>query len=146
LAFNAEQYRAASLEHLKLAGQLLDEERYLLSHYLSGLSVECMLRAYRFRIDQEFDGRHNLEILFRESGYEKNMPKAMRERVSVALNVVQLRWKNDYRFRCTEDLTRYLYQIKAHRGLIGDLLLESNKLLYEAANVIVEFGDKKWQG
>ena len=42
----AQQYYAVAQEHLKRAKELYDAEDYFLSYYLSGLAVECLLRAF----------------------------------------------------------------------------------------------------
>ena len=48
MSFNAEVYLTAARERLAEAKDLYNSRRYGLSHYVGGLAVECLLRAYRF--------------------------------------------------------------------------------------------------
>ena len=44
----AEIYYEAAKEHRDLALELHEAGRYVMAHYLSGLAVECILRAYQY--------------------------------------------------------------------------------------------------
>jgi hypothetical protein len=55
----------------------LTDKRYALVVYFSGLAAECVFRAYRFKTDTTFEGRHNLETLFAESGLDEYLRDAL---------------------------------------------------------------------
>ena len=63
MTFGASDYKIAAEEHVSAARELYVRQRYVLAHYVAGLAVECMLRAYRGRIDPVFYGRHDLYLL-----------------------------------------------------------------------------------
>lgn len=74
MTFGADSYKAAAHEHVNAARELYNRQRYALAHYVAGLAVECMLRAYRCRIDSVFDSRHDLHDLARKSGFLDIVP------------------------------------------------------------------------
>lgn len=76
MSFDADVYLAAAKERIAEAAELYDSRRYVLCHYMSGLAVECLLRAYRFRKDPEFDSRHDLFALYHASGMADQIPEA----------------------------------------------------------------------
>ena len=58
------------------------KESFALSMYTAGLAVECLLRAFRWKKDKSFEGRHDLEDLLKASGLlrigEEILPGAAR--------------------------------------------------------------------
>ena len=68
--FTAEHYFRASVERMNQAQFLYREGRgyYALAMYAAGLAVECLLRAYMVKRKREFEARHDLLLLFKESG------------------------------------------------------------------------------
>lgn len=69
-----ETYRTAAREHLERAQDLFSSGSYYLAHYLSGLAVECHLRAWVLTKTREFDSRHDLEMLAKKSGIPDIIP------------------------------------------------------------------------
>lgn len=61
-------YKAAAEEHVWVARELYNGRRFVLGAYIAGLAVECLLRAYRYRRDPEFNARHDLFVLYKASG------------------------------------------------------------------------------
>src|SRR5687768_9796258 len=68
MQFVADHYFRAALERIEDARRLYESERYGLSLYISGVSAECLLRAFHWRRDPVFDARHDLLRLYRDSG------------------------------------------------------------------------------
>ena len=54
---------------------MFDAEQYFLGHYLSGLAVECHLRAYIRRNTSQFSSRHDIGELAKESGFYEIVPQ-----------------------------------------------------------------------
>ncbi len=124
----------ASLERVKQAWALYREgSSYALAMYTAGVSVECMLRAFKIVRDPTFDEKHDLKRLFKASGMLKVDPAVMtslglseaesethfRELQAAATGVCDL-WSNDYRFASEERLKAHLKNRKLDRGIKGD--------------------------
>src|SRR5437899_2189634 len=68
MQFRAEQYYRASLERMNQARRLYrDGAAYSLTMYCGGLAVESLLRAFRWKEDTSFEGRHDLSVLLTAS-------------------------------------------------------------------------------
>ena len=141
---NAEMYRDAALEHVTATEGLYASGRHALTHYVSGLAVECMLRAYRVRVEPTFDSRHDLRLLLDASGFEALVPQRHQEQFSESLSVVALQWNNAHRFRSESGVRGYLKQLKLDRGIKGDFLKERSRRIRDAAIYIVTLGDNRW--
>ena len=110
--FDANDYYRAALERMRQARLLCQSgDSFAMAMYVAGLAVECKLRAFRWRKDATFDGRHDLLRLFKESGIlrldeellESKGVDPIQLRTTVvafraAMNTVVLLWANDYRF------------------------------------------------
>ena len=142
--FTAEGYRTAAEEHVTAARELHEAGQYVLSHYVAGLAVECLFRAYRFRFDPEFDARHDLHALYRASRFDALIPEGVKTEVSAALSEVILRWNNDYRFRSAASLRTHLRKAGLSRSIKGDFVKESSRRITEAAFRIVNLGVSLW--
>lgn len=145
MSFNAEVYFAAAQERVDEAKELYRSRRYVLSHYVAGVAVECMLRAYRFRRNPEFDARHDLYKLFHSSDIRQVLKLEEFYAANSAVASVSFRWANDFRYRSTEDLTRFLKRIGADRGIKGSVLKENARRSVEAAAEVVRIGAKAWK-
>ena len=87
--------------------------------YVAGLAVECLLRAYMVKRKREFESRHDLLLLFKESGILNVDPdklkaqgltdKQIQEHQKVlwsSVNAVFILWRNNYRFASEARLSR----------------------------------------
>lgn len=147
MRFTAQAYRDAALEHVAAARELYDAAtpRYALAHYVAGLAVECMLRAYRYRIDAEFDERHDLSVLYKAARFEEIVPDDLREAIGTARGVVVSQWQNNQRF-CSEDFLRaFLKRAALDRGIKGDYVKERTRRIINAAFELVSLGDRQWK-
>ncbi len=66
--------RMGQAQHLYRQG----EGYYALAMYTAGLAVECLLRAYLVQRKAEFESRHDLLLLFKESGMLDIDPEALK--------------------------------------------------------------------
>lgn len=137
-------YLAAAQEHRTLANEMHQAGRYVMSHYISGLAVECLLRAYRYRIDPVFDSRHNLQALYTASGLGDELSTEERGEFAIAMTEVARRWSNTHRFRSEKALRNYLR--RAGLGRTGKFVKESSRCIVNATLTIVDKGVLKWRG
>ena len=138
----AETYRAAAQEHSTLASELNDAGRYVMAHYVAGLAVECVFRAYRYRIDPVFDARHGLEALYAAANFGAVVSPDQKASVDAALTEVVRRWSSNHRFRSEKALREYLRQ--ANIGRSGKFVRESSRRIVNAALIIVNQGELHW--
>ena len=142
--FNGDGYRAAATEHIVVANELFDDGRYVLSNYLAGVSAECIFRAYRFRIDPEFDARHDLLKLYRMAKFSEVSPRDRENEYAAYVGTVAAQWSNNHRYRSERALRAHLKQGRLDRGMKGDFLRELTRRCVHAATEIVTLGVAKW--
>jgi hypothetical protein len=130
---------------------------YALAIYTGGLAVECMLRAFRWRKEQSFEGRHDLEDLLKSSDFLSINEERTRnqgvtqdeiEQISIALrsamNEVVALWHNNLRFAPEASLRAFLNRIGRLRGIRGDALKQNSSNLLNAAQMVVDRGVALW--
>lgn len=142
---SAEVYRDAAHEHVIVAAELYASARYVMAHYVAGLSVECILRAYQVRRNAEFDAKHDLQKLSYSAKFPELFPKARFNEYQGLLAAVVVRWKNDFRYRSLKSLRSYLIRLHVHEGIKGDVVKESARRIVNAATTLVELGVTKWK-
>ena len=120
----AEIYQDAALEHVTVARDLYDAQSFVLAGYVAGLATECILRAYRHRIDPEFDSRHDIDRLYKLAKFVDLIPREKIESVTASLDVVIALWSNDHRFLSLEALRKRWLKQKRHVGVKGDFVKE----------------------
>ena len=145
MSFNAEDYLCAAKEHVHGARELYSMRRYVLAHYVAGLAVECLFRAYRRRIDKTFDERHDLRLLEKVCGFSDIVPDGQRKIISAALGDVVARWRNDHRYRSEESLRRFLKEKRLSLKIQGDFVKENSRRIVNAALQLVNLGDTSWK-
>jgi hypothetical protein len=139
-----DEYRWAALDRVRAAEVLHAATKYAAAIYFAGVAVECILRAYRLRIDKEFDSRHDLPALLTASGLRDYIPTKRRGEVAAALGDVWSRWKNDYRYASDDRVLRDLRDRGLTAGLKGDPLKESSRRVFEKAHELVGLGVARW--
>ena len=113
--FRAETYAVAAQEHVTAAVELHEAERFALAHYIAGLAVECVLRAFKSRLDPVLDERHDLYQLAKGGRFfdrvsEKHLPDLL-----AAFGEVVARW--DKLARTVESaLRKFLVQRRLFSG------------------------------
>ncbi len=142
--FRAEVYRQAALEHVTVARELHESGRFALAHYVSGLAVECMLRAFKSRRDPILDERHDLNQLARRGGFLDAASEAHRPILAARLGEVVTRWDNGHRYRSESALRKFLARRKLFADK-GDLLKNSSRKIVNAALELVTHGANQWK-
>jgi hypothetical protein len=131
---------------------------YALAMYAAGLAVECLLRAYMVKRSREFESRHDLLLLFKESGIlnldaEKlaalglsdDQIQAHRKALWSAVNDVFILWRNNYRYTSEARLRAHLTKMKLYQKVKGDLLKAKCFELLKAAQRFIDRGVLQWQ-
>ena len=156
--FRAEDYFQAGTERMAQSRSLFTHHiGYALAMYCAGLAVECILRAFRWRKDQSFEGRHDLEDLLKASRllalHDEHMrrkgvsPEKIQDHalgLRAALAEVVALWHNNFRFASEARLRAFLRQIRRLQGIKGDALKKNASDLLNAAQLIVDQGVALW--
>ena len=140
----AETYRMAAKEHLGKAYWLHQNGEYFLAHYLSGLAVECHLRAYLRRLSNEFDSRHDLRELAKEADFYVLVPQSSENEFYSAFETLNLRWRSHHRYYSERQFLDYMTEIKADFKQGGDRRKNLSRTIYDLANKIIRQGETKW--
>lgn len=145
MGLRSDSYYTAARERIKEAQFLHENRYYTLSMYISGLAVECMLRAFRLLKDPSFDERHDLWLLWKNTDLANINSAFYDAKIYAALDVVKDLWQNDYRFRSEAELRSHLKKIGKHRGIKGDFLKFNSKRLSDLAAEIINLGERQWK-
>lgn len=158
MQFRAHEYYAAGLDRIGQAKTIhLEGGSYALSMYCSGLAVECLLRAFRWKDDTSFEGRHDLNDLLKASGILQINDDLMRKKkrpeeeisqygkqLRAAMNEVIVLWHNSLRFASEGTLEAFLRRSGRLQGIRGDALKKNSSDLLEAAQTIINRGVALW--
>jgi hypothetical protein len=132
-------------------------ESFALAMYCGGLAVECLLRAFRWKEDKSFEGRHDLTDLLRASGLMKvddaymRRKSASEEEISEssqmlrrAMNEVVVLGHNNLRYSSEDSLKAFLRKIDRFHGIKGNPLKKNASDLLEAAQTVLDRGVALW--
>ncbi len=108
MGLRSDSYYTAARERIKEAQFLYENRYYTIAMYVSGLAVECMLRAFRLLKDPSFDERHDLWLLWKNTELANVNSDFYDEKIYASLDVVKDLWQNDYRFRSEAELRSHL--------------------------------------
>ena len=111
-----------------------------LAHYVAGVAVGCVIRAFRARAKAEFDAKHSLRSLVKQSEFYDFMPPGATAQVAASVFEVERRWDNLHRYRDVSSLRRWLVERKLRLGVKGDVVKHSRDAILEAALDIVTKG------
>lgn len=157
--FTGDHYFRAGLERMHQAHHLHRQGTgyFALAMYTAGLAVECLLRAFMVSRKREFESRHDLLLLFKESGIlnidrEKLQRKGLTDRqiddhqisLRTSVNDVFLLWRNNYRFASEDRLLAYLKKLKLYQRSKGNLLKAKSADLLRAAQRFIDLGILQW--
>ena len=156
MQFVGDEYFAAAGERMRQAREVHDRGRsYALSMYLGGLAVECLLRAFRWRKDRSFDGRHDLGDLLKASellridesyggGRVASGTADGRSDLRDAVIAVGVLWHNNLRYASEASARAFFRQAGRGRGIKGDALKKMSSDLIEAALIVIDRGAFLW--
>jgi len=142
--FNAEQYKAAAEEHSQTLLRLYELGYYVLATYVSGVAVESILRAYRLRLNPEFDSRHDLRELAKMSKIEESLSPQEVVQFNAAVSIITRRWSNTHRYRSLHGLRTFFRATGLHHGIRGDFVKENARRAVQAAITAVTIGVRRW--
>lgn len=144
MASTADTYRSAAKEHLARAQQMFDTEQYFLAHYLSGLAVECHLRAYLRRTTDQFNSRHDLGDLAKEAGFYNIVPQKRAGDFSGKFTTLNQRWRSNHRYHSDREFLDYMTEIKAKFNVKGNRWKNLSRAVLELAHDVIKQGEAKW--
>jgi HEPN domain-containing protein len=144
MASTADTYRAAANEHLERAQDEFDRGEYFLAHYLSGLAVECYLRALLRRRSDQFDSRHDLAALAVEDGYYDDVPLAKIDHYSTLFSSLNLRWRSNHRYYSNRQFLDYMNELGAEFNSKGNRWKNMSRTVLKNAYDIIKLGELKW--
>jgi hypothetical protein len=143
--FSPGVYLDAAREHIPVAVELYDAAHYVLSVYVAGLAVECMLRAYRMRQCAEFDARHDLLELYRISKFADVLPEKRIAEYTALLGNVAFAWSNAHRYRSEKSMRAVWKRMRLDRSVRrGDFVKELTRRAVHAAAELVTLGVQRW--
>jgi hypothetical protein len=140
-----DDYIAAAGEYVATLSPLYARGDYSLTIYVSGLSVECLFRAYRKKRGLPFRSDHHLGSLAKEAGFPDLLPDTDRKRYDAALGTLITGWRNAHRFRSRDAMRRFLKGLELDRWIKGDYLKENARRISSAAIALVGLGVQRWQ-
>jgi hypothetical protein len=157
--FPPEHYFQTATQRMRRAQHLYHDGRsYALAIYVGGVAVECLLRAFKGRVDPMFDEKHNLLRLFAASGIlriDRDKLRAMQwtdaeidghlRALRVAVNEVFRLWANNYRFASEERLRSHLKEITGYQRIKGDYLKEQARRFLSSAQTFIDKGVLQWR-
>ncbi len=158
MQFRDKEYYSACRERLRQAQSLYAEgHAYALAMYCGGLAVECLLRAFRWKADKNFEGRHDLNELLKASAMlgvdedrmrrrgadEEDIRKSSAE-FRGAMNEIVALWHNNLRFASEARLKAHLKRIDRLHGIKGEPLKKNAADLINAAKLVVSRGEVLW--
>ena len=160
MEFTADHYFRASVERMNQAQHLYRERagNYALAMCVGGLAVECLLRAYMVKRKRAFESRHDLLMLFKESGILGLDPDKLKAKgltdtqiqehqkiLWSSVNEVFILWRNNYRFASEARLLAHLKKMKLYQRAKGDLLKAKAYDILKAAQSFIDKGVLQWQ-
>ena len=158
MQFTADQYYQVSLERIKQARRIYqDGTAYSLCMYSAGLAIESLLRAFRWKENSSFEGRHELTELLkasrllqiddeirRRAGESEDEIQRSGMELRDAMSLVNLVWHNNLRFASEASLKAYLNKLGRLQGIRGDPLKKNALDLIAAAQIVMDRGVTVW--
>ena len=96
------------------------------------------------RNSPEFDPRHDIALLAKNSGYYEIVSADRAPILSASVSVVNTRWRSNQRFYSERELLDYMTEIKAEFGRPGDRWKNAARTLLNASHEIINQGELKW--
>lgn len=137
----------ASLERIEEAEQSYSANRWGLSMYLAGLSVECMLQAHALRSGAAHDARHDLDAWLIKCSVR--LQNTIRDKSDDAWARLRRMWANEMRYMSVPGLLGFLrakgrYAYRDIKGGDNSLIKANADRLVKAARIVVDKGAVLW--
>ena len=140
----ADTYYNAALEHLNFAQWLWTQDRFHQSHYYSGLAVECILRAYLLRITSEWESRHDLYKLAKESHFFDVVPSELQADYGAKLCTLNERWNSNHGYFSARQIFSHWNDLQAEFRAKGDRDKNIGRVALNTAQDFVNLGVRSW--
>jgi len=145
MASTEETYRMAAREHLAKAQDLFENGSYYLAHYLSGLAIECHLRAWLERETGKFERSHDLKLLAEKSHFYRVISAQRLSHFSSVFAIANLRWRSNHRYWPERQFFQYMNDIKAeYQARGGTWKAKIACAMLGCAYEIVNEGETQW--
>lgn len=144
MKLNADHYLAAAQERITDLHVLRKEGRYAALIYVSGVAVECLLRAYCARRQSHLSSRHDLLSLMAESTVLDFLGHGEQRKFGALLGEVWTRWKNNYRYASEDRLRAEYRRIGLTSRKKSDTLRMQASKISDAATELVAIGSRRW--
>lgn len=144
MKLTADECYLAALDHVDEAQLLYDGNKYVLAHYVAGLAVECMFRAYAVRNGEPFEARHDLNKCLELARFDDVIAPSRSEAVAASYSVVVTQWNSTQRYFSDGFLKAYFRNAGLNRGIKGDPVKELTRRIVEAASIVVTEGRVRW--
>ncbi|MDQ7090770.1 MAG: hypothetical protein Q9M50_09005 [Methylococcales bacterium] len=160
---STDYFKASLLRNQDLRNLMLNTNQSIIfSLYCAGVAVECMLRAYILKITTEFNSKHDLELLYLDSKIATLLSLEEKKDLTTSIKKLNKIWRNDLRYTSKDRMIRLILSelncsnkkhtqlqnsINQHRNAddkFNMLFYDHFKQTFEAANLIVEIGKRKW--
>ena len=112
--------------------------------YLSGVAVECMLRALITLRDRTFDERPDLRELCRRIGRLGMLTSPRDDELVRKVQSLQAIWRNDLRYASSGQVDAFLRRINRRRFAGRRGLERGARELYNAAAQVIARGEVIW--
>ncbi len=145
MKLTADEYYQAAQDHVGAARLLYDESRYTLAHYIAGLAVERLFRAYAVRNGEPFDGRHDLRKWFELARFDEVITEPRLAVVSSAYSLVFVQWSSTQRYYSDSFLRAFFRNSRLDRGIKGSAVKELTRRIIEAALIVINEGTVQWK-
>ena len=144
MKLTAAEYLQASQDHIEEVRFLYEGRKYALAHYMAGLAVECMFRAYAVGNGTQFEGRHDLSKWFELARFDEVIAPQRSQAVSEAYSTILVQWNSVQRYYSLGFLRAYFRNAHLDRGVRGDVVKELSRRASEAAFIVVNEGTVRW--
>lgn len=144
--FRRQDYYDAAGERFRQASDALAAHEYGLALMLIGVSIECLLRAFR-QPGTPFNSRHDLLDLAVEAAFLPTHNQKQKQVLAAALTELRLVWANNHRYRSEQKLQHYLKRLRRYaraKGTRGALKLAAGSAI-ENAKIVMAYGVNKWE-
>lgn len=95
-------------------------------------------------MSDQFDSRHDLNDLAKESGFFDIVPQEQSETFSERFALLNLRWRSNHRYYSESELADYLNELKAEHNKKGDTKELRCRTVLNCAFSIITQRETKW--
>lgn len=142
----AADYYGAFLERKSEFEKMLNEKEFsLISLYLAGVGVECLLRSYIWNTNKEFDARHDLNNIYAKCPLKNELTIEDKINFQKHIQILASYWKNDLRYYSKKKFKREFgneFVRKKYRGDIESQIKKFCDNIFESSLILLEIGSK----